>query len=119
MTTTASGPRTIAIDSKSPLVWTAAALAAVILVALAVVSLHRTSASSLLSPVRPAAATGADATGHVGVHSGAAALAHQYGARGPVDGTGTGTTAGSALPVTPPLTSTNPVRHYFGARGDQ
>ncbi len=116
MTTTASGPRTIAIDSKRPLAWTAAALAAVILVALAVVSLHRTSAPSLPSPVRPAAATGAVATGHVGEHSGAATLAHQYGARGPVDGTGT--TEGSPARVTPPLTSSNAVRHYFGARGD-
>ena len=119
MTTTASGPRTIAIDTKRPLVWTAAALAAVILVALAVVSLHRTSAPSLPTAVRPAAATGAVATGNVGQHSGAAALAHQYGARGPAEGTGTGSTAGSALPVTPPMTSSNPVRHYFGARGDQ
>jgi hypothetical protein len=119
MTTTASGPRTIAIDSKSPLVWTAAALAAVILVALAVVSLHRTSVPSLPTPIRPAAASGSVASGHVGQHSGAASLAHQYGARGPVDGTGTGTTAGSALPVAHPMTSTNPVRHYFGARGDQ
>ena len=117
MTTTASGPRTIAIDTKRPLLWTAAALAAVILVALAVVSLHRTSAPSLPTAVRPAAATGAVATSHVGQHSGAAALVHQYGARGPVDGSGT--TAGSPAPLTPPTTSSNPVRHYFGARGDE
>ena len=45
----------------------------------------------------------------------AAALAEPCPA--PVDGSGT--TAGSPAPLTPSTTSSNPVRHYFGARGDE